>query len=81
MSGNTIDCPDCGGTVSQRAVACPHCGAPMGSTVMQELRKPPPARSFPGLVWVLLALILFCGFPYFTCRELIKPAHGEMEAR
>ena len=23
-----IDCPDCGGSVSSRAVMCPHCGAP-----------------------------------------------------
>lgn len=24
----TTSCVDCGGTVSQRAAACPHCGAP-----------------------------------------------------
>ena len=23
-----IDCPECGGNVSDKAVACPHCGAP-----------------------------------------------------
>lgn len=28
-SGNTIDCPDCGGTVSKRATTCPHCGGPV----------------------------------------------------
>jgi hypothetical protein len=24
-----IDCPDCGGKVSRRALTCPHCGRPM----------------------------------------------------
>lgn len=27
-SGRTHDCPDCGGLVSNRAQACPHCGCP-----------------------------------------------------
>ena len=25
---NLISCPDCSGSVSRRAVGCPHCGAP-----------------------------------------------------
>ena len=28
-----FDCPDCGGTVSDRAAACPHCGAPVRAGV------------------------------------------------
>jgi len=27
--GKVIACPDCGGKVSRRAPACPHCGAPL----------------------------------------------------
>jgi hypothetical protein len=27
----TMECPDCGGTVSKRAANCPHCGAPIAA--------------------------------------------------
>ena len=38
-----VACDDCGGTVSRRAVACPHCGAPRrsASTPPQDTWKPP----------------------------------------
>lgn len=36
---NVIPCPDCGGSVSIRASACPHCGAP---TPAEPARKPIP---------------------------------------
>lgn len=41
-----LTCPDCGGAVSDRAAACPHCGRP------NETAPPPsdatPARARPG---------------------------------
>ena len=27
-----MECPDCGGTVSRRAIGCPHCGAPISGS-------------------------------------------------
>ncbi len=37
-----INCPDCGALVSERAVACPKCGAPMTPTVPPQT---PPAST------------------------------------
>ncbi len=35
-----IKCSECGGVVSDKAAACPHCGAPVASTAKLDYRTP-----------------------------------------
>lgn len=41
-----IDCPECGGQVSDRAPTCPHCGVPIAHTAGAET-SPQPASGGP----------------------------------
>lgn len=48
-------CPDCGGNVSTRATACPHCGAPVPHESGTESSSPMTCFMFfgqsSGLFW------------------------------
>ncbi len=66
------DCPDCGHTVSRRAISCPSCGAPLESrhpSVAGKLQRPIPIGSAGkhgsrverrNNTWALTGFILGC---------------------
>lgn len=47
-----IDCPECGGQVSDRAPTCPHCGVPIASSAKAHSgatsTQPPSSTTAPG---------------------------------
>lgn len=43
-----IQCPECGGKVSDAASACPHCGYPLVPTARPDPHRPAPTRSAPA---------------------------------
>lgn len=40
-----IDCEECGNQISDKAVACPRCGAPVTAAPLVNANVPPPARA------------------------------------
>jgi hypothetical protein len=40
-----IDCPECRNSVSDKAVACPHCGRPITGDAQPPLPLPPPQKN------------------------------------
>ena len=39
VSDKAISCPECGKEISDKAVACPHCGNPMNPQVQQTQQE------------------------------------------
>jgi len=75
-----IACPDCSGRVSDRAVACPHCGFPVreeagGSGPERELLAVSP-RMFGGNWFIHAFMILLCfvliGFVFYFIEWLVQ---------
>lgn len=54
-----ITCPDCGRAVSDRAPACPHCGAPAPFLETPTAVEQPAAKN-PIPAWVLYVVVLAC---------------------
>lgn len=50
-----IDCPDCGGRVSDRAAACPSCGFSMAAAAPQPPDGTTAARTLGGVAGTWLA--------------------------
>lgn len=75
-------CPDCGGKVSVRAAACPHCGAPIASTGPAAVQEPSaqPAPESDGSWKVLLLTPLFLCLVLGVLYLAVKPSTGDMEA-
>lgn len=75
-------CPDCGGRVSVRAAACPHCGAPIASAVPAAVQEPasePVSKSDGSWKVLLLAPLVLClvlGVLYLA----VRPSTGDIEA-
>lgn len=60
-----ISCADCAKEVSDKAVTCPHCGAPSATTEKSDDQES--AVRFKWWLWLPLALIgLFFAFPYLA---------------
>ncbi|MDH0049649.1 hypothetical protein [Comamonas terrigena] len=61
-----FNCPECQGTVSDKAPACPHCGAPIPAPAeatkadAPEAKAPPAAAKGP-VYWILMLLAGFAG--------------------
>lgn len=65
-----MNCPECGGQVSDKATACPHCGAPITTTSLAPDSKTPPPQvvkvertgaAWEGTGFVLIVLGMFIG--------------------
>lgn len=65
-----VNCPECGHSVSESAIACPNCGRPLSVPVVERRVVPAPEREglpkwayFPlGLLGAVLVVILFVMF-------------------
>ena len=55
-----LECPDCGGDVSSRATACPHCGCRRGP----DLQSRGPLRGRPALATVIAYALVALGVMY-----------------
>lgn len=75
-----IACPECAGRVSDRALACPHCGFPVREQVLdggpeRELRAVSP-RLFGGNWFMHGFMILLCfvlvGFVFYFIEWLVQ---------
>lgn len=49
-------CADCGGTVSKRAMMCPHCGRPFGSGPLYEVTVRDVQMRFGSMVSMLVGM-------------------------
>ncbi|MHC0026009.1 OB-fold protein [Enterobacter vonholyi] len=66
-----IDCNECGNKISDKAVACPHCGAPLGSDAEHytnhRVKHPAPddEETFSGRFFTYIKILAKCGFLLF----------------
>lgn len=59
-----IECAECGKEISDKAAACPHCGAPPASTNPPEpIKKKPPTAP----VWLQVVVGLFLAYVIVSC--------------
>jgi len=63
-------CPECGGQVSEDAIACPHCGHPL------KVAEQPPARRYRGWQWKSKAQVL--GVPFVHIAWGRDPETGKL---
>ncbi len=67
-------CPECGSTVSDRAAACPHCGAPLGGVVTtQRTSKPAKVAQAVGTIIMMVAAYYFVEGAFFAPPSSSQP--------
>ena len=71
-----INCSECAKQVSDRATACPHCGAPLGSAPFRVASavQPQPARISSGRVAKGVLTVLLGGLALVVVRGAAFPA-------
>lgn len=67
-----IQCPQCGNSVSELAVACPKCGHKMNSSAPTNPspKKPKAAKGHRYVLWIVLACLLAVGGAVFFIFDL-----------
>lgn len=85
-----IQCSECGKQVSERAAACPHCGAPLAAATAPSPPQPSPVhratrRKTSPLAWVALAVLVVVGLGYFLVpvfsKQRLPPLPVEVKYR
>jgi cytochrome c biogenesis protein CcdA len=77
-----IKCPECGGEVSDKARACPHCGAPLDPAISPAVGTPQVARRPVPVTTgrVVLALIIsFITLGYLVLWAIAFARHHQKQ--
>lgn len=68
-----VPCSECGREISDKAVSCPGCGAPVASLPISQTRqrKPSPRKGIRGrIVWITAAILIVA---YLISSNIVTP--------